>query len=130
LKLEVEERVPVMTLDRRLVKLALKQLLDNALKYSPPDLPVAIRVCAGDRAVFVDVTDCGAGISPEDKERIFERFYRGRSIRNQIPGSGLGLNIAHSIMQAHHGDLTVTSRPGKTTFRMMLQVDRAGGAKS
>lgn len=130
LELEVEERVPVITLDRRLVKLALKQLLDNALKYSPPDSPVAIRVCASGHAVFVDVTDCGIGISPDDKERIFERFYRGRTVRNQIPGSGLGLNIAYSIMQAHHGDLTVTSRPGATTFRMMLQVDQTGSAKS
>jgi len=80
--------------------------------------------------VFVDVTDHGAGISLEDKGRIFERFYRGRWVRNQVPGSGLGLNIAYSIMQAHHGDLTVTSQPGETTFRMILPVGQEGAAKS
>lgn len=125
-----DERVPVVPLDRRLVKLAVKQLLDNALKYSPPDSPIAIRVRANGHAVFVDVTDHGAGISPEDKGRIFERFYRGRLVRNQIPGSGLGLNIAYSIVQAHHGDLTVTSQLGETTFRMTLPVEQTGGANS
>jgi two-component system sensor histidine kinase KdpD len=129
-EITANEPVPVVALDRRLVKLALKQLIDNALKYSPPDSAVAIRVRANGRAVFVDVTDHGAGISLEDKRRIFERFYRGRSVRNQIPGLGLGLNIAYSIMQAHHGDLTVTSQPGETTFRMILPVGQEGGAKS
>jgi len=129
-EITANEPVPVVALDRRLVKLALKQLIDNALKYSPPESAVAIRVRANGRAVFVDVTDHGAGISLEDKRRIFERFYRGQSVRNQIPGSGLGLNIAYSIMQAHHGDLTVTSQPGETTFRMILPVGQKGGAKS
>jgi two-component system sensor histidine kinase KdpD len=130
LEIGADERVPPVPLDRRLVKLALKQVLDNALKYSPPDSAVAIRIRTSDQTVFVDVTDHGAGISPQDKRQIFERFYRGSSVRNQIPGSGLGLNIAHSIMQAHHGDLTVTSQPGDTTFRMSLPVDETGGAHS
>lgn len=130
LEIVAAEGVPLVPLDRRLVKLALKQVLDNALKYSPPDSAVAIRVRANGQAVFIDVTDHGAGISPEDNARIFERFYRGRSVRNRIPGSGLGLNIAYSIMQAHHGDLTVTSQPGETTFRMTLPVDQIGGASS
>ena len=99
-------------------------------KYSPPDSPMAIRVRANGNAVFVDVTDHGAGISPEDENRIFERFYRGRSVRNQIPGSGLGLNIASSIMQAHHGDLTVVSQSDETTFRMILPVNQTRGASS
>jgi two-component system sensor histidine kinase KdpD len=122
--------LPVAPLDRRLVKLALKQLFDNALKYSHPDSAVEIRVHSNGHAVSVDVTDHGAGISPEDQKRIFERFYRGRSVQNQIPGSGLGLTIAHSIMQAHHGDLTMTSQPGETTFRMTLPVEQAGGSRT
>jgi two-component system sensor histidine kinase KdpD len=130
LEIVADERVPAIPLDIRLVKLALKQLLDNALKYSPPDSAVAIRIRTSDQAIFVDVTDHGAGISPQDKRQIFERFYRGSSVRNHIPGSGLGLNIAYSIMHAHHGDLTVTSQPGDTTFRMSLPVDQTGGANS
>ncbi len=120
--------IPAVPLDRRLVKLALKQLLDNALKYSPPDSPLAIRVEANGETVAVEVTDHGPGISPEEIRRIFERFYRGRTARREVPGSGLGLTIAHSIVDAHHGELTVRSRPGETAFRMALPLAQAGGA--
>jgi signal transduction histidine kinase len=126
LEILAADHIPVISLDRRLIKLALKQLLDNSLKYSPPDSPVAIRVRANSDAVSIDVTDHGLGIAPEDRRRIFERFYRAPSVRPQIPGSGLGLNIAYSIARAHRGDLTVTSQPGETTFRMTLPFDKGG----
>jgi len=106
-----------------------KQILDNALKYSPAGKPVEIRVYARDGSVVVDVTDHGPGISIPEQARIFERFYRGPSIRQQIPGSGLGLSIASSIAQAHGGDLTVTSRPGETTFRITLPANAKGDGK-
>jgi two-component system sensor histidine kinase KdpD len=115
-----------IALDRRLVRLAVKQILDNALKYSPAGQPVGIRVYAGEGSVAIDVTDRGKGISVSEQARIFERFYRGPAIRQQIPGSGLGLSIAASIAQAHGGDLTVTSRPGETTFRIALPLDGKG----
>lgn len=117
---------PAIAIDRRLVKLAVKQLVDNALKYSPPDTPVTIRVHSGS-GVTVAVTDYGKGIPVPEQSRIFERLYRSPSVRNQIPGSGLGLSIAQSIVRAHHGDLIVTSRPGETTFRLTLPVDQKAG---
>jgi len=115
-----EPEDPRIPLDRRLVSLALRQLLDNAMKYSPPDAPILVRVFAGDGVVTVEITDHGSGIPSAEQSRIFERFYRGPLVRRQVPGSGLGLNIAQSIMRAHKGDLTVTSRPGETTFRMIF----------
>jgi len=121
------DALPLIPLDRRLLKLAIKQLVDNAVKYSPPDSPIAIAIHASDGAVSVEVTDHGAGIASEDQPRIFERFYRGRFVRNQIPGYGLGLNIASSIMRAHHGDLTVTSEPGATTFQLTLPLHQTEG---
>jgi two-component system OmpR family sensor kinase len=75
------------------------------------------------------VTDHGKGIPPEDQGRIFERFYRGPHTREQIPGSGLGLSIASSIVRAHGGELTVTSRPGETTFRMTFGAGGEEGRK-
>ncbi len=116
--------VPV---DRRLVRLALKQLLDNALKYSPSGTPVVIRVGGNGENVYVDVANQGAAIPPEDLARIFDRFYRAERIRNQIPGSGLGLTIASSIARAHRGELTVSSRLGETTFRLSLPYEPPGG---
>jgi two-component system sensor histidine kinase KdpD len=103
--------------DRRLVKLAIKQLLDNALKYSPPDTPVTVRV-HNDNGVTVTVTDQGKGIPAQEQTRIFERLYRSPSVQHQIPGSGLGLSIAQNIARAHHGELAVASRPGETTLRL------------
>ena len=121
-----DEHPSAIAIDRRLVKLAIKQLLDNALKYSPPDTPVTVRVHNGS-GVTVAVTDYGKGIPVQEQSRIFERLYRSPSVQNQIPGSGLGLSIAQNIVRAHHGDLTVTSRPGETTFRLTLPADQKGG---
>jgi two-component system, OmpR family, sensor histidine kinase SenX3 len=117
-------------LDRRLLRLAIKQLVDNAVKYSPPDSPIAIGIHATDGAASIEVTDHGGGIASKDQQRIFERFYRGGAVRNQIPGYGLGLNIASSIMHAHHGDITVTSEPGATTFRLTLPLDQTEGGRN
>ena len=120
------EQPPAASVDRRLVKLAIKQLLDNALKYSPPDTPVTVRVHNGS-GVTVTVTDCGKGIPAQEQTRIFERLYRSPSVQNQIPGSGLGLSIAQNIVKAHHGELAVASRPGETTFRLTFPADKKAG---
>lgn len=121
-----ERHLPAIAFDRRLVGLGIKQLLENALKYSPSDTPLSIRVQPADGVIAFEITDHGTGISPAEQARIFERFYRSPSVKQQVPGSGLGLSIACSIARAHHGDLTVTSRPGETTFRMTLPIRTEG----
>ncbi len=112
--------IPANVFDRRLLKLAIKQLIDNAIKYSPAGTALEIQVQQNDDKINVSVTDRGKGIPEREQKHIFERFFRSPSVRQQIPGSGLGLSIAHSILQAHHGDLTVTSKPGRTTFCLTL----------
>jgi two-component system sensor histidine kinase KdpD len=120
-----DEPLPVFALDKRLLKLAIKQLVDNALKYSPPGRPVIIRIKGEDR-LTIEITDHGGGIPPQEQMRIFERFYRSPAIKSQIPGSGLGLSIANRILQAHNGTLSVISHPGETTFRMVFPRDTTG----
>jgi two-component system, OmpR family, sensor histidine kinase KdpD len=126
IELACDSGLPQIALDRRLIGLALKQLLDNALKYSPPATPVAVRIRASDGSIVVEVANSGDGISPQELDRIFERFYRAPSARLRAPGSGLGLSIAQSIVQAHGGALTVVSGPGETTFRMTLPMEQKG----
>jgi len=121
-----DESMPEIPVDRRLLRLAIKQLLDNALKYSPPGTPLEVRVHASAGTAVIEVTDHGTGIPPQEQKRIFERFYRSPSVKNLMPGSGLGLSIASGIARAHDGDLTVTSGPGWTTFRITLPMDHAG----
>ena len=122
-EIRTDGALPQLSLDRRLLKLALKQLLDNALKYSPPRSPIAVGLSNGGDAVNFDITDQGPGIPEQEQGRLFERFYRSPSVKKQVPGFGLGLAIANNIVQAHHGTLTVNSHPGETTFRMTLPVD-------
>jgi two-component system sensor histidine kinase KdpD len=116
----------VLPVDRRLVQLAIKQLLDNVLKYSPARAPVQIRLADRDGAAVVEITDHGGGIPEAEQSRVFQRFYRSPSVNQQRPGSGLGLSIADRIVQAHSGTLGVTSRPGETTFRMTLPFQEPG----
>ena len=112
-----------VSVDRRLMKLAIRQLLDNALKYSRRSTPVSVQVQNGNDMITIAVTDYGDGIPSQEQSRIFERLYRSPSVERHIPGSGLGLSIALNIARAHHGDLNVSSRPGETTFRLSLPVD-------
>jgi len=116
----LDGQLPPIAMDRRLMKVAIKQLLDNALKYSPSNTPVAIRIFRNNGTEALEITDHGKGISEHEQVRIFDRFYRSPSVQDQIPGSGLGLSIAHRILQAHGGDLTVRSHPGETTFSLAL----------
>lgn len=101
-------------------------LLDNALAYSPADTPVTVRVAArpaaeGD-AVVLDVVDRGQGLTPEQAERVFERFYRTDAARSRARGgTGLGLSIVAAIVAAHGGTVEVDSALGEgSTFRVVL----------
>ena len=114
--------LPAMAFDKRLMKLAIRQLLDNALKYTSAETPIEMGAQVKEGLLSVEVTDFGKGIPGEEQLRIFDRFYRSPSVKRQIPGSGLGLSIAHGIVRAHNGELTVSSRPGLTTFRITLPV--------
>lgn len=88
-------------------------VIGNALKYTPPDLPVDVEVvCTAEGSCLV-VQDFGEGISPEDQTRIFERFFRGSTGRRTAGGTGLGLYITHSLLSAYGGDIRLDSEPGE-----------------
>jgi signal transduction histidine kinase len=126
LEISHDDKIPATAFDRRLLRLAVKQLIDNAAKYSPAGTPLEIQIRNSGNTIYVEVTDHGKGIPEREQARVFERFFRSPSIRHRIPGSGLGLSIAYSILHAHHGELTVTSQPGKTTFRLILPMEVKG----
>jgi two-component system sensor histidine kinase KdpD len=128
IEIDAKEQLRTSAMDRRLIKLALKQLIDNALKYSYPQTPLSIRIYDSDGTVTVEITNRGQAISAEEQSRIFDRFYRSPAVQKKIPGTGLGLTIAQSIVRAHQGGLTVISRAGETTFRMTLPAQIKGGA--
>src|SRR4029077_5509125 len=102
-------------------EVVLRQLIDNAVKYSPPESPVLVSAEPSNGRVIVSVADRGPGIPEAEQTRIFEKFHRAEASRQQIPGAGLGLAIAREIVHAHGGEIGVKSKPGKgSIFRFPL----------
>lgn len=110
--------------DRDLLQLALRQLLDNACKYSPPGSAVTVTLEPNNEQAMVRVLNRGNLILANERTRIFDRFYRGAQTRRQVPGSGLGLYFAHKIVQAHGGSMELedeSEAAGEgTSFRLTL----------
>jgi two-component system sensor histidine kinase KdpD len=105
--------------DRDLLGLALRQLLDNALKYSPSTSTIEL-AATRNGSVDISVRNSDSVIPEREQRRIFERFYRGAQA-GHVPGTGMGLTIVQQIAQAHGGTLSVSSEPGTgTTFTLSL----------
>lgn len=112
--------------DPELLATALRNLIENAIRYSPENTKVGIGVSERDGAVRISVKDQGPGIPEDEQDRIFERFYRVDPARSrQTGGTGLGLSIVKHVMAQHDGEVTLWSVPGQgSTFTMTLsQVD-------
>jgi two-component system phosphate regulon sensor histidine kinase PhoR len=121
----------VVFADEDRLEQVLTNLVDNALKYTPPGGRIEVQLAAVNGEVEVAVHDTGRGIGPEDLPHVFERFYRSdRSRTRSSGGTGLGLAIAKHIVEAHGGRISVSSRPNEgTTFtvRMPRNGPSAGG---
>jgi signal transduction histidine kinase/CHASE2 domain-containing sensor protein len=108
---------PVLA-DVNLVSRALANLIDNAVKYAPAGTDVTVTVRELERAVEVSVTDEGPGIEPEEREHIFEKFYRAKAARD-VGGTGLGLSFVAQVARLHRAEVLVASTPGKgATFTL------------
>jgi signal transduction histidine kinase len=106
--------------DRDRLKQVLVNLLDNAIKYTQPGGRIAVTVETTDEQAILSVSDTGIGIAPEDRLRIFDRFFRVTTDRGEV-GAGLGLAIVKSICAAHGGAVTAESAPdGGSIFRVAL----------
>jgi two-component system sensor histidine kinase KdpD len=123
LEVNIQANIPSVHADPEMVSLALRQLLGNANKFSPPEGSIAIKAHRHGEAVTLTVSDHGPGIPSDEMELIFERFYRGRRIRESVAGTGIGLNIAREIIHAHHGELWVeNASQGGANFSFALPV--------
>ena len=106
--------------DGTLLRIGIANLIDNALKFSPPGSPVELSITTDQDGATISVTDHGPGISREEQHLIFEKFYRSTKT-DRVRGAGLGLYIVRRIVDLHHGRVTVDSRPGQgTTFTIWL----------
>src|SRR5215204_6384047 len=122
IKVEVEENLPMLPVDSKAISEVVYNLIDNAVKYSPPDSTIEISVRRiGDRLLF-SVEDEGSGIAAENREKVFQKFYRAD--RN-AKGFGMGLAIVRAIIEAHNGKIwTEDGKKGsKFIFELPLILD-------
>jgi two-component system sensor histidine kinase KdpD len=101
---------PLVNMDALLMERVLINLLDNAMKYTPPGTAIDITVRLKEREAVLEVADAGPGLPPGNEERIFEKFFQSTPGRSR--GVGLGLSICRSIIEAHGGRIWVANRPG------------------
>ncbi len=124
LHLDVEANLPAVEADGQRIAQVLENLLTNALKFTPDNGRVEVRLWRDGGEVVAEVADTGIGIAPEEQRRIFERFYQVQSSSTRkYGGIGLGLAIVRQILDAHGATIELASEPGKgSTFRFRLPV--------
>jgi len=125
ISLTAREDGPDVLIDTELMNLAFVQLLDNACKYSTPGSSVSVEMNRDNEFADVFVTNEGGFIRENERERVFERFYRGVETEHSASGAGLGLYVARKIVRAHGGDLELLrsqAAAGTTTFRMRMPI--------
>ncbi len=126
--LDIPSNLPLVPMDFVLMEQVLVNLLENALKYSPPGLPIDVRAWVAGVEARVDVADRATQIPAGDLGRVFDKFYRVED-RKKVGGTGLGLSICKGIVEAHGGHIWAEHRPeGGNVFRIALPLDRPGGA--
>jgi two-component system sensor histidine kinase KdpD len=128
IELSIEEQGAPLQGDRELLKMILTQYLDNAAKYSAPDTSIEIKVRESKSELLLSVRNRGSLIQMQDRERVFERFYRSQEAKRHAAGTGLGLSIVKKAAEAHHGHVWVVSAPDEgTTFFLSMPKTQAGG---
>jgi two-component system sensor histidine kinase KdpD len=105
----VQPGLPRVHVDADLIQLAMRQLIDNALKYSPRKSEIDVSAeFAGDN-LMIYVSNEGEPLPESERSRIFDKFYRGQNVRRHVAGTGMGLSVARDILQAHGGDVYLNS---------------------
>lgn len=110
IRIEIAPDMPLLCLDAVLMEQVFFNLLDNACKYAPPGTPVKVWAIKTPKHVAIEVSDLGPGIPPEDREKVFDMFYRVNLGDSQTAGTGLGLAICRGIIEAHGG--SIHAEPG------------------
>ncbi len=115
------ENVPTILGNWQALHEAFANIVENAIKYNVAGGKVHITFCSVEKGVLITIQDTGIGIAPEDQERVFLPFHRGKASRSQRPGTGLGLYITRQVIKQHQGFIHIESRPQQgTTIHIWL----------
>jgi two-component system sensor histidine kinase KdpD len=111
LETHIDPDLPLVPMDALLIEQVLVNLVENAIKYTPPESPIELSVRLDESRIRVEVVDHGPGLPEGDREKVFEKFYRGPQ-KERRGGAGLGLAICKGIVQIHGGTIVAKNRPG------------------
>jgi two-component system sensor histidine kinase KdpD len=116
LQVELPGDLPWVLAESVLIEQVLHNLLENAVRYTPHSALIAIRALTGDGVVKLQVSDFGPGIAESEREKVFERFFRGSQATKSDGGVGLGLTICRAVVRAHGGRIAIRERQGGGTL--------------
>jgi two-component system phosphate regulon sensor histidine kinase PhoR len=124
IKLDVEDNLPPVYMVKQQIEQVIINLLDNAIKYTPEDGNINIKVIKSDDKIYFSIEDSGIGVPEEEQERIFERFYRVDKARSRsMGGTGIGLSIVRNIIKQHSSEICIESEEGKgSKFTFYLKI--------
>ena len=128
LRFDVPEGLPQVSVDFAQMARALANVIDNALTYSPPDAPVTVSARRVGSELQVAVSDAGPGVPDDEKERVFEKFFRGTSGVAAPMGTGLGLAITREIVRSHGGRVWIEDAEPRGA-RYLIALPAAGDAR-
>ena len=122
----IQEDIPQLSVDGEALYQALNNLLDNAVKFSPDKKEIEVHLSKDEENIILEVKDVGIGISPDDLDKIFDKFYQGKNaLKQTIKGAGLGLTLVKHTVESHGGRVSIKSKVGKgSTFSLILPIVR------
>lgn len=120
IRVELEKDLPLVSVDAKALAEVVYTLLDNASKYSPEDSQITVKAVVTGEQVQISVSDEGSGILPEIREKVFEKFFRDES--NPVGGLGLGLAIAHGIIESHSGKIWIETGENEKGAKLIFTV--------
>jgi two-component system sensor histidine kinase KdpD len=113
---DLAAELPLVRVEPMLIEQVLVNLLENAAAYAGPEAHIQVAARAQAGSLVVQVLDDGPGIAEGERQKVFEKFYRGRHSTKSDGGAGLGLTICRAIIRAHNGRIAVRERPGGGTL--------------
>jgi two-component system, OmpR family, sensor histidine kinase KdpD len=123
IEVAVDDATLTLRVDRKLLAMVLTEYIDNARKYSTPQTPIRVAARKSQTEVIISVQNVGSRVRIEDRERIFDRFYRAADLKDSVPGTGIGLSVVKKAAEAHSGHVWVISDPEEgTTFFLALPI--------
>jgi signal transduction histidine kinase len=124
--MHIQENIPHLSVDKEALSQVINNLLDNAVKFSSGNKEIQVHLRKDKEHIVLEVRDKGIGISPDDLDKVFDKFYQGKNaLKQTVKGTGLGLTLVKHTVEAHGGRVSVKSKVGEgSAFSLIFPLER------